>query len=313
MHNLEDLPDELDDDPYGIIIFDDIRPFIVPLHSTEARHQFLDCMYSFMGLPLNSLGSSNNPLNTVLRDSAYHPNFHDGLLLNLGMDIQSNYDLNPGMRRFFPPVVTKDQSVQRVLKEIENLNMDSEMEEQDWSCVWKVPVKLYPQGTGNLFGELGNTGPKSSRATYPWSTVTSDEEVQWTNKIFVRYIFVRTQAAVLFLSFSLWTNPYFSLHSQTGRNTFQQLVDVVPLPKVKRESLLHYYLMYENLEAPTSSKGQKLAKKYLKVDRMDLELWNAYAQAEKMLGRIAEVFLSCLCSRGEHVALVLPTSNDLYF
>ncbi|GJJ73478.1 hypothetical protein EMPS_05836 [Entomortierella parvispora] len=253
----EDLPDELEDDPYGIIIFDDIRPFIVPLHSIEARHQFLDCMYSFLGLPLNSLGSSNNPQKSALRDSAYQPYFHDGLLLNLGMDIQSNYGMNPGLKNFFPAVITKEQSVQRVLREIENLNMDVEMEERDWSCVWKTPVKLYPQGTGNLFGELGNIGSGSRQVTYPWSTVTSDEEVQWTNKIFVR-------------------------------NTFQQLVDIVPLPKAKRESLLHYYLMYENLEAPTGSKGQKLAKKYLKIDRMDLELWNAYAQAEKMLGRINE-------------------------
>lgn len=69
---------------------------------------------------------------------------------------------------------------------------------------------------------------------------------------------------------------------------FQQLVEVVPVSKSQREDLRQYYLMYECLESSSSTKGQKLAKKYLKTDRMDLELWNAYAQAEKMLGRVTE-------------------------
>jgi hypothetical protein len=73
-------------------------------------------------------------------------------------------------------------------------------------------------------------------------------------------------------------------------------LEVVPVPKAQRENLLHNYLMYESLDAPSTSKGQKLAKKYLKVDRMDLELWNAYAQAEKMLGRFTEVRLWWQCA-----------------
>ncbi|KAF9160258.1 hypothetical protein BGX20_002580 [Mortierella sp. AD010] len=46
--------------------------------------------------------------------------------------------------------------------------------------------------------------------------------------------------------------------------------------------------MYEALDSLSASKGQKLAKKYLKVDKMDLEMWNGYAQAEVALGRISE-------------------------
>ncbi|KAG0052575.1 hypothetical protein BGZ83_002400 [Gryganskiella cystojenkinii] len=253
----EDLPDELDDDPYGIIIFQDIRPFIVPLYSPEARHLFVECMYCFMGLPLNSLGSSNNLKKVSRHSPAYNPFFHDGLLLNLGIDIQSKYDMNPGLKRFFPQVVTKTQAVERVMKEIENLNMDLEMEEQDWSCVWKVPIRLYPQGADNIFGQLGQTGSDASPVIYPWSTVTSDDEIQWTNRSFVR-------------------------------NMFQQLMEFITVSKAQRENLRQYHLMYESLESPSSSKGQKLAKKYLKNDRMDLELWNAYAQAEKMLGRVVE-------------------------
>lgn len=47
--------------------------------------------------------------------------------------------------------------------------------------------------------------------------------------------------------------------------------------------------MYEALETLSGSKAQKLAKKYLSGDRMDLVLWNGFAQAEKSQGRISEV------------------------
>lgn len=52
--------------------------------------------------------------------------------------------------------------------------------------------------------------------------------------------------------------------------------------------------MYEGLETLSGSKAQKLAKKYLSGDRMDLVLWNGFAQAEKSQGRIPEVSYCCL-------------------
>lgn len=73
------------------------------------------------------------------------------------------------------------------------------------------------------------------------------------------------------------------------RNTLQQLMDVIPLPKGHQRALSLHHLMFETVDTMSGSKSQKLAKKYLKGDRMDLELWNGYAQAEKTLGRISEV------------------------
>lgn len=73
------------------------------------------------------------------------------------------------------------------------------------------------------------------------------------------------------------------------RHIMQQLMEVVPLPKDYRRGLSLYHLMFEALDTLSASKSQKLAKKYLKSDRMDLELWNGYAQTEKAFGRISEV------------------------
>lgn len=85
-------------------------------------------------------------------------------------------------------------------------------------------------------------------------------------------------------------NIFFSTLSLSSlSNTFEQLIQVTPLDKVHRQSLSIYHLMYEGLETLSGSKTQKLAKKYLSGDRMDLVLWNGFAQAEKSQGRIPEV------------------------
>jgi hypothetical protein len=84
----------------------------------------------------------------------------------------------------------------------------------------------------------------------------------------------------------------------------QQLMEVVPLPKDYRRGLSLYHLMFESLDTLSASKGQKLAKKYLKSDRMDLELWNGYAQTEKGFGRISEVILN---------ACIMLLSGSIHF
>ncbi|KAF8925463.1 hypothetical protein BGZ58_000781 [Dissophora ornata] len=263
--NIEDLPDELGDDPYGIIIFEDIRPFIVSLYTSDARLQFIDCMFNFLGLPLNSLVGSNGPhLSTSSSDSkpargiySYNPYFHDSLLLNMSMDIRSTQDANVGMKRFFPEFENKEKLIERVRKEIESEHELREPEERDWSCVWNIPLNLFPQGMDTIFGKVTHGSNAEQGTKYPWATVSSPEEVQVSNKLFIR-------------------------------NSLQQLMEVVPLPKIYRRGLSLHHLMYEGLDTLSASKCQKLAKKYLKSDRMDLELWNGYAQAEKALGRISE-------------------------
>src|SRR5690554_1503398 len=80
-YSIDDLPGQLEDDPYGIILFDDIRPFIVSLYSQEARLQFVDCLMTFLGLPINSFAGSNGPQSATEHTNAtntgvvYNPYF----------------------------------------------------------------------------------------------------------------------------------------------------------------------------------------------------------------------------------------------
>ncbi|KAF9984571.1 hypothetical protein BGZ75_003870 [Mortierella antarctica] len=270
----DDLPDQLEDDPYGIILFKDIQPFIVSLYSAEARQQFVDSMLTFLGLPVNSVAGSNG-LHASAKSSAskattippvYNPYFHDGLLLNLGMDFELNLDDSPGLRRFFPRAETGQDQIQRVLKEMERERDLLEPEGRDWSCVWNFPLRLFPHSPDTIFGRTATEPSKLPGVHYPWTSVTSHDELEHSNRMLIR-------------------------------NTLQQLMEVVPLSKNHRRGISIYHLMYEALDTVSASKSQKLAKKYLKAERMDLELWNSYAQAEKALGRIAEarkVYLAAL-------------------
>ncbi|KAK3844755.1 MAG: NRDE-2, necessary for RNA interference-domain-containing protein [Linnemannia gamsii] len=272
----EDIPEQMEDDTFGVVLFDDIRPFIIQLHTPEARLQLIDCIFNFLGLPMNTFAGSNgfrssssSPATTAgsgatsvkkaTLTSVYNPFFHDGLLLNFGMDSQQvAFSSNAGLKRFFPEFESKKKSIERVLKELAREEQFLEPVEQDWSCVWSLPLHNFPQGIDTIFGQPYHpSGLKLSSSPYPWATVSTHEETQQSNKLFIR-------------------------------NTFEQFIQVTPLDKAHRQSLSIYHLMYEGLETLSGSKAQKLAKKYLSGDRMDLVLWNGLAQAEKSQGRIPE-------------------------
>ncbi|KAG0287406.1 hypothetical protein BGZ96_008662 [Linnemannia gamsii] len=270
----EDIPEQMEDDTFGVVLFDDIRPFIVQLYTPDARLQLIDCTFNFLGLPVNSFAGSNGPrsststtptggsVSTPIRktpsNSVYNPFFHDGLLLNLGLDSnQAAFGSNAGLTRFFPEFESKKKSVERILKELEREEQFLEPVEQDWSCVWSLPLHNFPQSVDTIFGQPYHPTGLKLGTRYPWATVSTHEETQQSNKLFIR-------------------------------NTFEQLIQMTPLDKGYRQSLSIYHLMYEALETLSGSKAQKLAKKYLSGDRMDLVLWNGFAQAEKSQGRIPE-------------------------
>ncbi|KAF9285695.1 hypothetical protein BGZ88_009449 [Linnemannia elongata] len=271
----EDVPEQMEDDTFGVVLFDDIRPFVVQLYTSEARLQLIDCTFNFLGLPVNSFAGSNvlrasssttptggsgtTSVRKTPRTSVYNPFFHDGLLLNLGMDSnQVAFSSNAGLKRFFPEFESKKKSIERILKELEREEQFLEPVEQDWSCVWSLPLHNFPQSVDTIFGQPYHpTAGLNLSSRYPWATVSTHEETQQSNKLFIR-------------------------------NTFEQLIQVTPLDKAHRQSLSIYHLMYEGLETLSGSKAQKLAKKYLSGDRMDLVLWNGFAQAEKSQGRIPE-------------------------
>ncbi|KAF9962992.1 hypothetical protein BGZ70_007734 [Mortierella alpina] len=242
----DDLPDQLEDDPYGIVLFEDIQPFIVPLYSAEARQQFVDSLMTFLGLPVNSIAGSNG-IHAVARSSAskattippaYNPYFHDGLLLNLGMDFELNLDDNPGLRRFFPKAETGQDQVQRVLKEMERERDLLESEGRDWSCVWNHPLRLFPHSPDTVFGGTatenldlqGDADQKHSAAAYG-GRATFYEPPQGTLRI-------PLDARKVYLA-ALSMYPTF------------------PLDKQSRAPLLHRY--YAQLEWEQGRKGVALA------------------------------------------------------
>ncbi|KAF9584551.1 hypothetical protein BGW38_006059 [Lunasporangiospora selenospora] len=188
------------------------------------------------------------------RPSLYNPYFYDGLLIDLGMDIRSTIESNLGLKRFFPPSQTREQAIKRVLSEIESgqLEGDQDPNDRDWSSVWKHPLRIFAQSPDAIFGPLDH-----DKAMYPWASVANELDSP--------------------LSFK-----------QTIQNSFQQIQEVLPISEYHRKNFSIYHLMFETMDTRSASKGQKLAKKYLKSQRMDLEFWNAYALAEKALGRMAE-------------------------
>ncbi|KAF9322769.1 hypothetical protein BG006_002071 [Podila minutissima] len=257
------MPAQLEDDPYGIIMFDDIRPFIVDLHTTEAKTQFVDCMFHFQGLPV-SLTAGSNGLSQQRQSTStaqvksrsfgcYNPYFHDGLLLDVGLDsTYSTQENNPGLSRIFPPIMTVERAEEMVRKEIEFSIKDCELEEEDWSCVWNLPLKVFTQGTDTIFGKHGGSEKKNHR--YPWAAVSSHDEVQQCNKEFVR-------------------------------NSLKQLIEVVPMEKTYRRGLMLHHIMMETFDNMATTK--ELTQAYSKVES-SLELMNGQAQSEMALGRIKE-------------------------
>jgi len=191
----------MEDDTFGIVLFDDIRPFIVQLYTPEARLQLIDCTFNFLGLPMNLIAGSNGFQSTsssspssssspaTIASVVYNPFFHDGLLLNLGMDSQqaTTFGSNAGLRRVFPQFETKKQSVERILKELEREEQFLEPVEQDWKCVWNLPLHAFPQDINTIFGQPYHpSGGIGLHSRYPWATVSTDEETQQSNKVFLR-------------------------------------------------------------------------------------------------------------------------------
>lgn len=200
---VEDIPEQMEDDTFGVVLFDDIRPFIVQLYTPEAQLQLIDCTFNFLGLPVNSFAGSNGPrssssttptggsVSTPLRKApngnVYNPFFHDGLLLNLGMDSnQVAFGSNAGLTRFFPEFESKKKSVERILKELEREEQFLEPMEQDWSCVWSLPLHNFPQSVDTIFGQPYHPTGLKLGTRYPWATVSTHEETQQSNKLFIR-------------------------------------------------------------------------------------------------------------------------------
>ncbi|CAG8460298.1 12938_t:CDS:10 [Ambispora leptoticha] len=183
------------EDPFRIVLFDDIQSFIFDLTSPKARNNMIYACFNFLGLPFNPCRSSRH---SFVTDAFLHPKLANESLAN------SN---------FWP---LSENSAFTVVNNIHGILMESETRTGD-NNVFKFPLKTFPQENDNLF--------------------KSDD--------------------------------WFSICEETMLTDF-------------------------NI---TFAKGRKLAKELLKTDRMNLVLWNGYAQLEKSRNNISEarkVYLTAL-------------------
>ncbi|KAG0337366.1 hypothetical protein BG004_007671 [Podila humilis] len=263
--NSDDIPKELENDPYGVIVFEDIRPFIVDFHTVEARIQFTDCMFHFLGLPVSMVAGSNEHLHQRQSDisamtennakqpigvGTYNPYIKDSLLLNIGLDNTfAASETNSGMDKFFPPVVNRERAIEMVMKEIESSsNGQADTQEYGLGSVWNLPLKIFPHTPDVLFGKRAEKDKELPR--YPWAAVSDQDEIQHANKSFIS-------------------------------KAFKQLIEVLPVEETYRHDLSLYQLMvstFDKMESTLPSAHATLA------TETKLDVWNSYALCEKALG-----------------------------
>ncbi|CAG8548926.1 4305_t:CDS:10 [Ambispora gerdemannii] len=204
------------EDPFRIVLFDDIQNFIFNLTSPKARNNLIYACFNFLGLPFNPCRSSRHPLVT---DAFLHPILTNDSLAN------SN---------FWPP---SENSALTLINNIHGVLMESETRSGD-NNVFKFPLKTFPQENDNIF--------KSDN----WFSICEESMLTDFNITFAKNAFIQLRKVL----------------NDTG-------LDLC-------------YLVLENLIS--NKKGRKLAKELLKTDRMNLILWNGYAQLEKSRNNISE-------------------------
>ncbi|KAG0224175.1 hypothetical protein BGW42_005299 [Actinomortierella wolfii] len=260
----DEIPAFMEDDPYGIILFEDVEPFLISLYSLESRRLYLDCVLHFAGLPVMTCSGSN----TLPSGTLPHPLVQDGLLHSISKLQPDGTVLNSGVNgdvdllnlsHYLPPRLSAQLEVEEVLKEVEMMQLGIEPSDRDWnSVIWRHPLAVFPMAVDNLFtGTLLSSMTTSPRSNLPWAGVFQDGDAKTVNKTFLA-------------------------------PSLEQLSNVGEFSRQEKRSYGLLLLVLESASTKSSSKGQKMAKKLLKHDRMDLELWNAYAQMEKSFGRIAE-------------------------
>ncbi|RUS21226.1 NRDE-2, necessary for RNA interference-domain-containing protein [Endogone sp. FLAS-F59071] len=207
---------QTDDDPYRIILFDDIRSLLFPLTTPETMNHLTYTLFTFLDLPFVP---PNTPTTTAFATDTFTHN-------ELARDDWAT--------RFWPP----RDGTPRLIAYISGVSMDPERKE-GVANPFGFPLRSYPVTMDTLFAKEG-----------AWFRVVSEVDLK---NVDVRF----------------------------ARNIFKQLRQVI-----HDDFLSLYYLAFE---ASTSYKsGQKLAKQMLKTDRMNLLLWNGYAQMEKAKGNYAE-------------------------
>lgn len=127
------LTDE--DDPFRLVLFSDVRPFLFPIGSPTVRPFLIYSLFTFLNLPFTPPGASTS-----------EPFYSDAFLHN---ELAYSDSLRA---RFWPDHLQQDAEKRR--KFISDGGMEPEMEagvENPWEC----PVRAWPVGVESLFRRKG--------------------------------------------------------------------------------------------------------------------------------------------------------------
>ncbi|GAA5861515.1 hypothetical protein JCM3774_000276 [Rhodotorula dairenensis] len=135
------------DDPYRVVLVDDIRPFLFDLESPDARHQLAYAFLTFLGLPFMP---SDVPTSTPFTTD---PFIHSELLERPGL-----------LRRYWPTVDLADS---RPFSVVAGEPMEREAR-SDLKSPWDAPFHASPTAVDVLFG-AGSPG---------WFTAISSTDLE---------------------------------------------------------------------------------------------------------------------------------------
>lgn len=124
-----------EDDPYHLVLFTDIKPFLFPIHSPNIKPHLFYSLFTFLNLPFTPPDTSTSM-----------PFFSDPFLRN-------ELAYSPSLRRSFWPDHLK--GVQPGRKLIGEGGMGPEVE-AGMGSPWEVPVKLWPVEVEGLFTKKGS-------------------------------------------------------------------------------------------------------------------------------------------------------------
>ncbi|KAG9291623.1 hypothetical protein G9A89_022042 [Geosiphon pyriformis] len=207
------------DDPYRIVLFDDIKKYLFDLTSSEARINMIYACFNFLRLPFNPCRSSNH---SFVADSFLHSEMANESLANAN----------------FWPSTHKSDIPSGLVNDIYGVIMDREIRSEE-KKIWKFPLKAFPQDHDNLF------------PSKHWFCICEESTLVDVNLAF-------------------------------ARNAFNQIC------KVFSNTDLNLCSLALESSVDTKNGGRKYAKEMLKTERLNLALWNGYAQLEKSRNNFAE-------------------------
>ncbi|KAL1915310.1 uncharacterized protein VTP21DRAFT_6768 [Calcarisporiella thermophila] len=212
----EDSTEE--DDPYRIILFDDIRSLLFEVWLPEPRQHLIYMLLTFLALPFMP---PNIPTTTqfTVDPFVHHEMSNEHVYAN----------------SFWPAFNGEGE---KNIEYVHGIAMEPRRE-AGLKDPFGFPVRAFPATMETMFARRGH-----------WFRVIDETDLKEVNVGF-------------------------------ARNALTQLREVI-----KDNDLALQHLVLETLVSPKGS--TKLAKSLLKIDRMNLMLWNGYAQSEKLKGNIDE-------------------------